>query len=204
MNINKYKAIDLLLLLIVGVATELLGCWLLNIFLPLIVPIFVSSMVVIIAAMVRWGPIGISLAPILALASYLADVYLLQNTGYSQQMPANYFVNLAFLLSTAVLIPFFVKKKDRMVSTLGKRILLSIVVYIIGCIFSGLVFGFLNYNIFISMLIVSFQQLMSLIITIIFIDLLYRQETLVNVKDRLIREKQEIEKEKEFYNSRKE
>ena len=204
MNINKYRIIDLLVLAIIGVATELVGCWLINVFLPIVIPIYAAGVLIIIVAMVRWGPIGIILTPLLALASFLADSYLLQNTGYKQQMPVSYFVNLAFLLCTAILIPFIIKKKDKMINTMGKRILVSIGTYVLGCILSGIVFGFYNYNIFVSMVVVFVQQLMSLVITIIFMDLLYRQETLMNVKQKFLTKKKEIEEEKKYYNSRKE
>lgn len=204
MNIKKYKVLDLLLLTVIGIATELVGCWLINIFLPWVVPIFTSSVVVIIVAMVRWGPIGIIIAPVLALASYISDLFFLQNSN-NMQMPVSYFVNLAFLLCVSIFIPFCIKgKADKSVNTLGKRVLLVILIYILGSIVCGLIYGFYGLNIFISMGAVASQQLMSLIITGIFLDLLFRQDVLVNVKNRFLAQKKEIEEEKKYYNSRKE
>lgn len=202
MSIERYRIIDLALLCITGIVLEFAGVWLISIFLPWVVPVFTVTIIILTTAIVRWGPVGIILAPILALATYLAGLFVLQNHN-SMQLPPNYFVDLAYAISAGILIPIIKRNGYKnSFDAFWKRFSSSIAIYILGAIIGGIILGGYGYNIFASIGVLLVQQLMSLTITVVIIDLLYRQEILVNVKEKMLERKKELEEEREYYKSR--
>lgn len=205
MDIKKYRIVDLTILLIVGVATELMGSLLINAMMPWVVPVFTSAIIILIVAMVRWGAIGMILAPILALASYIGALFIMPNKGDGiEQMPVSYLVNLAFLLPTLALYPFIKKYNyEEMFNTGGKRVLCIFAVYILGSILGGLMFTLHSLNFILSIGTLLVQQSMSLVITVIFMEMLTRQGTLVNVKKKFLREREEAQLDQQYYDSKR-
>lgn len=207
MSLKKYCALDLAILAIIGAITELGGSWILHIVLPAI-PLFTAGLVIVIIAISRWGAIGIILAPFLALIAYLGAKYVAPPTndmieeGYN--FPTLYWVNLGFYAGTIFLIPIFKKLKyERALDCFWKRLLCCIGIYIIGCITAGLIWGsWFGYNVFFVMMTTFMQQLMGLLITFLFLEVLYRQGVCDNVKNKIIRERKEQEEERKYYDSR--
>ena len=69
MSLKKYMLIDLVLTGIIGVAVEFLGVYVFNrMIYATIIPYAISLLIMMIAT-TRWGSLGITLVPFLALAT---------------------------------------------------------------------------------------------------------------------------------------
>lgn len=211
MSLAKYRVIDLSLITIVGVVTEIVGCYLVNYFIPSVVPVFVASFVICYLAIIRWGAWGLIEIPIMALATYIAVTFIIPFTQLNEgkeQLVQNYLSILVFDLTNVVWLIFRVDKNGKLVlDTLAKRVGMMILMYIVSAFLCAVILTIFKQNVFISFLRLLSQQLLALFITCFVIEILQRFNAVYDVKKNFLKQKQEkieeTEYENEYYNKSK-
>ena len=209
MSLAKYRVFDLFLISIVGIVSEIAGCYLINFFVPVVIPVFVASFIIIYVAIMRWGIWGLLEIPIMALSTYIAITFVIPNTKVSEeyQQITQYFITiLGFDLTGALwIIPKCLEMKGKhVVDTIPKRIGIEILIYLIGTILCSFLLLIYKQNLFISLTSLLGEQLMSLVITIVVIEIMHSFSVIYDVKQSFIDKKKELEYEKKYYLKNKE
>lgn len=204
MSLVKYKYIDLTFLLFVGVITEVVGCYLINLFLPSVVPVFVATFAVIYVAIIRWGKIGLILVPVLSLVTYLCATYVIPNKiladGYTQ-LKQNYLTIIMFNAGAVLTLVF--KKHKNFFDGFGKRLLMYLAIYCLGIILCGLTQLIYGNNLFMSLLRLFIEQFMSFFVTVVALEILRNQGVLEDVFEKTLIKKDEEKFEKDYYEIKK-
>lgn len=207
-SLKKYMFIDLAMLTGLGILAEVVGLIGTSIMLTNAIPTFCFALLIMMIALSRWNYKGLIIAPIIALATFLTGRLYIEPSAYDLSM---YFTILAGLLSTSVsLIWFrFMKPKELFkdpgftalfaVSNIIAAVLVSTTLYYVinqnalantNTAFSSVLIQFLVYDAF------------GMVIALVGIFVLRGQETLLDVKQKLIDERNarehEAAYEKEF------
>ncbi len=206
MSLARYRVIDLILITIVGVVSEIVGCYLINYFMPSVIPIFVASFIICYLAIMRWGVFGIIEIPIMSLATYIAITFVIQfthlNTG-KEQLVQNYWSILAFDSLNVIWVFCKGKNGELLLNSIPKRIGMMFLMYIVGSVLCSLVLTLNQQNFFVSFLRLITQQLLALLITCFVIEILHRLNAIYDVKKSILDRKKEREFETEYYNQKK-
>ena len=100
MSFKKYMLIDLVLTGIIGVAVEFLGVYVFNrMIYATIIPYAISLLIMMIAT-TRWGSLGITLVPFLALATVLSGRLINPQEALKACYDWRLYISLLFSLST--------------------------------------------------------------------------------------------------------
>ncbi len=204
MNLKTYKYVDLTFLLFIGVITEVVGSYLVNLFLPTVIPVFVASFTLFYVAIMRWGKIGIILIPIQSLVTYLCALYVIPNKTLAEGyvlLHQNYLTIIAFNISAVLLLVF--KRDEKNFSSFGMRMLGYSSIYLLGVTLSSVSQMLFEQNLFMAFLRTSIDQLMCFIISIVALEILRSQGVLKDVKKSFISRKEEAKFEKDYYDSKK-
>lgn len=210
MSLIKYRVIDISLITVVGVVTEILGCYLMNLFMPAVIPVFVASLVIIYIAIMRWGFWGLIEIPIMTLATFIAISFVIPYTTINsnfEQVDQNFVSILVFNLVAGGFWLLFKKldeKEGKVLDSIPKRIGITVLIYIICSIFCSLTLIFSDYHFIITFVRMLVQQALSLVITLVVIEILVNFNCAQDVKEMMIKKKREMEFEKEFYKNQKE
>lgn len=210
MKFKTYRIIDLLILCILSFAIELLTTPCVNLFIPTIRPFPVLGLLLTLVAVTRWGLLGIIVVPFNTLANFLMGRFVLNAINYRATYDLSSFI-FTMISTLAVLVSFLWYKKKgtrelykdygSMLGMLGTIVLVNLLVCVlyslIGSLMSGGNFslddfwarclGMLLYNVFgyLALLVGTF--------------ILSKQEVLADVKEKLLKKKEEQENEKQYY-----
>lgn len=202
MSLAKYRVIDLTLITIVGVVSEVIGCYLINYFMVSVIPVFVASFVICYMAIMRWGIWGIIEIPIMALATFVSVKYVIYFTELaegSSQLGENYLSILCFDAVNLLWLVFRPKKDGNLIlNSAPKRIGVLILMYVVGSLLCATVLTIDGINFFVSVLRLLGEQLLALFITCFVIEILHKFNAIYDVKQQLLNRKKEILEEKQF------
>ena len=210
MSLAKYRVFDLSLITIVGVVTEILGCYLINLFMPTVIPVIVASLIIIYMATMRWGWWGLIEIPIMAITTYIAVLFVIPyhevNDNYVQ-INQNFWSILIFDISGGLwsLIKWQNdKRSNRLLNSIPKRIGFTILIYLVGTILNSLFLVIYHYHFLQTLIRTLVGQMMALVITIIVIEILKGFNAANDVKKDMLTKKKEMEFEKGYYENKKE
>ena len=214
LSYKAYKASDIIVLIIFGFGVEMLGTILVSKRLMQGMPYTVAGLLFTILAVVRWRKLGLVTIPFYVLANFLAGHFFGGETPVEQTMVRAeydiYHVIVGFISYFAVLfILALFKHRNRRgfvnIKDVIKSVSAVLILYIValGCLrpmFKAIQGRGLDLNEYwLCWQTVIIYQAIAAIATIVLACILYKQNTLIDVKDSFLSKKREREYEREYY-----
>lgn len=217
MSFKKYRRIDLITLIVIGIITEALGVYLAMVSMYGVKtynPYSIVALGLIALAVTRYGWYGAILIPFLAISnttSYiLTNINFLHNS-YSALFYIVRFIGCLLTMSSPLLLMKFYKQEtnfylsttSKVASTTGIVSLLAIIIiYIFVILNSYVTNGFnLSYLVYLYALLYALVNASIGILAAFLINiLLYKRGTYKNVYEMLLEKQIEKEAEEEYYN----
>ena len=199
MSLKKYMLIDLLITGIIGIVVEFLGVYVFNkMIYATIIPYAVSLLVMMIST-TRWGSWGLILVPFLALSTVLSGRLINPTEALKSFYDWKLFISLFVSLSTFSLnyCWFDFKKKRKIQETMGSMAGLACLDIVVATLMLVLVYYILTGNMFI--LAFPVWGLYGYAMLILGTCILFTQGVLVNVKDKIIEDKNQLYEEDDFH-----
>ncbi len=197
-SLKKYMIIDLSILAFFGIVVEMLALYLTGIFLVSAIPTFCISILMIIIAITRWGYKGLIFCPIFAIAVFLSGKFLLRDESIHFYYNIEMFIAL-FLGMFGCSITLLWYKKYNVKETfesIGKIILLTLLNITVVLIIQEVVFLISGQG---TRIVASLiYDAFGIVLTIIGMWILKSQGVMINVKEKMLKDKKEQEEELEF------
>lgn len=199
MSFKKYMLIDLVLTGIIGVAVEFLGVYVFNrMIYATIIPYAISLLIMMIAT-TRWGSLGITLVPFLALATVLSGRLINPQEALKACYDWRLYISLLFSLSTFSLnyCWFDYRGKRKIKNTMGSMVALSCIDILLSTTILVLMYYILTSNLYI--LAFPVWSIFGYAVLILGTCILFSQGVLVNVKEKFLEQKEEMLEEEDFH-----
>lgn len=200
MSLKKYMFIDLLMTGIIGVAVEFLGVFVFNKMIPATIIPFAISLLIMMISTTRWGSRGLILVPFLALSTVLSGKLINPTEALRTCYDWKLYVSLIVSLSTFSLnfCWFDFRKKRNIKESMGSMVGLAILDIVIATIMLVSVYYILtgNPSYILAFPVWGFYGYAMLVIGTC---ILFTQGVLVNVKQKLLDEKNLMLEEDDFH-----
>jgi hypothetical protein len=220
MKFSTYKTIDLAMIAIIGFAVEMIGVYLLGVFIPghfeggEFIPVHykaygVIASVLTLLAVTRYGLSGLWVVPFLTLGNFIGGRFLYPAVDARKEFNLiRMTLTLISNCAPALILFIYKRKKPSDIfhdfsgsAYIGFGIYLIQVLFLTICLMiSVLINGDLKGNLFLGAFAdPALSNLVSLLFLILFTFIFQKQGLLKNVKDEMIQKRIENENEKKYY-----
>ena len=211
---KTYKILDLIVLTVLGFGVEMLATVAETKLVIQGMPYAVAGLLFVILAIVRWRYLGLITVPAVVLANFLAGHFFGGQSSVSQMTVRSeydaFHVLVGFISYFAVfyiLLLFKVRKRRGFndLKDVIKNVSIVVVIYIFALgnlrpLFKAIQYGGLDLNEYgLCWQTVIIYQAITAIATILLSGILYKQNTLIDVKDSFLQRKKDKAYEREYY-----
>ena len=214
LSYKSYKILDLTVLIVFGFILEMIMTVAETRIVAQAIPYTVVGLLFVTLAVVRWRYVGLITIPFYVLANFLAGRFFGGTTGQRDELVKQSYdfvkVLAGFISYFAILyIPLLFKRRKKKgfvnIKDVFKNVSIVVVIYIVALGILEPMFKFIQYGgLYLNEYRLCWEtiliyQALAAIITILLSGILYKQNTLIDVKDSLLQKKNEKKYEREYY-----
>lgn len=211
MKFKTYRRLDLLIIAILSFGMELLTTYLTNNFLPTIAPYPVVGLLLTFVAITRWGVEGLIIVPFSVLGNFISGKFMIPQKILRDSYNLLWIVGILYISSVVSALLLY-KKKGWKRFTSSSSSLLGLDAIIIGTALVLTTLGMVLFNLFagtklnfagVGQLLYSTLLYGSIGYAVLILGslVLRSQGVLVNVKEKMITERNEVKNEEKYYSS---
>lgn len=211
MKFKTYRRLDLLIIAILSFGMELLTTYLTNNFLPTIAPYPVVGLLLTFVAVTRWGVEGLIIVPFSVFGNFISGKFMIPQKILRDSYNLLWIVGILYISSVVSALLLY-KKKGWKHFTSSSSSLLGLDAIIIGTALVLTTLGMVLFNLFagtklnfagVGQLLYSTLLYGSIGYAVLILGslVLRSQGVLVNVKEKMITERNEVKNEEKYYSS---
>ena len=211
MKFKTYRRLDLLIIAILSFGMELLATYLTNNFLPTIAPYPVVWLLLVLVAITRWGPEGLIVAPFSVLGNFISGKFMIPQKILRNSYDLLWIVGILYISSLVSALLLYKKNGWKQYTSKASSILgLDAIIIAFALILTTL--GMILYNLIIGTKLnfAGIGQLLystllygsvGYVVLVLGSLVLRSQGVLVNVKEKMISERNERKNEEKYYST---